>query len=164
MYVPRNNEITKIEIATSGCFGSCPSTAISIDSNLSYKFYGGRYASLKGYYLGKVTTGFWDTLNMKLEHIKYKQMDTAYSVNADLPEIELIIHFNGQVRHIQSDFYSKPDSVRNVVDWLKNSYQKVKLHETKNKLQFQTNAQNDPYSPPIDMVKFPPPVRIKKLH
>lgn len=142
-YMPRKNEITKIEIATSGCYGTCQSTAISIDNNLNYKYYGGRYASLKGYYLGKVTKGFWDTLNMKLEHIKYKQMDTTYNVNIDLPETELIIHYNGLVKHIQSDFFRKPDSIWNVLNWLKNSYQKIKLHETKKKIQFQTKAQSN---------------------
>jgi hypothetical protein len=32
----RNNEITKIEVATGGCFGPCQYTAVSIDSSLTY--------------------------------------------------------------------------------------------------------------------------------
>lgn len=60
----RNNEITKIEIATGGCFGPCQYTALSIDSSLTYKYYGGEILSrtnrpedkfkIEGYYTGKI--------------------------------------------------------------------------------------------------------------
>ena len=160
--IPRKNEITKIDIATSGCFGSCPSIAISIDSSLNYKYYGGRYASLRGYYLGRVTNEFWDSLNIKLENINYKRMDTNYSVAADAPESELIIHYGGQIRHIQTMVFGHPDSIVNVLNWLNYSYKHVKLYRSTDKIKFETTAQNEPPKPLVDSVEFPPPVKRPK--
>ena len=33
------NEITKIEVATGSCFGTCPLTVVSIDSSLTYSLW-----------------------------------------------------------------------------------------------------------------------------
>jgi hypothetical protein len=49
-----------------------------IDSTLNMQYYGGYKAALQGYYYGKVTPGFWDTLNIQLRQINFKKLDTAY--------------------------------------------------------------------------------------
>jgi hypothetical protein len=63
----RVNEISKIEVATGGCFGPCQLTAVSIDSSLQYQYYGGdllpgkKRKVIKGYFIGRVNESFWDT-------------------------------------------------------------------------------------------------------
>ncbi|MEQ1734578.1 MAG: DUF6438 domain-containing protein, partial [Bacteroidia bacterium] len=44
----RNNSISKVCIATSGCYGTCPMLSIEIDSSLIYKFYGQKYTDSIG--------------------------------------------------------------------------------------------------------------------
>jgi len=155
----RVNEISKIDIATGGYLGDCPSIAISIDSSLTYKYYGGSFSDKQGYYTGKVTQAFWDSLNIKLEQIKFKRLDTNFTVPMDAPETELKIHFNSQTRHIQTGLFGLPASIANVFRWLINSYHQVKLYPSKDKLQFETEAQREPPKPSIKVVKFPQPVK-----
>jgi hypothetical protein len=96
----RKNEITKVCFATGGCYGTCPFLAIEIDSSLNYKFYGGEYADTTGYFTGKVSQGFWDTLNIKFESINYKQLDTSYEHSIDDLSTETVLYFDKQRKHI----------------------------------------------------------------
>jgi len=147
----KNNEIIKIEVATGGCFGPCQYTAVSIDSSLTYKYYGGPVLSrtnrpedkfkIEGYYVGKVSRALWDTLNMKLEQIRYKQLDTSYEHTVDDQLLEIIIHYNGQTKHIRAQSASLPDSVAKVFHWISESYQFVKPKTVKDTLQFGTILQ-----------------------
>jgi hypothetical protein len=146
-HVPRNNEITRVEVATGGCFGPCQYTALSIDSSLELKYYGGHLLpdrwrkTLQGYYDAKVSRGFWDTLNMKLEHIKYKKLDTARNWVIDSQDFEIIIHYDRGVKHIRFTGDSFPDSVETVFRWIDSSYRTVVLHHIKGPIQFETVVQ-----------------------
>lgn len=110
----RNNEIKKISFATAGCYGKCPFLAIEIDSNLSYKFYGGNYADKHGFFKGTITQGFWDTLNLKFEQIKYKKLDTLYNASVDDMPIESYITYGQKRKPLHGQEMSIPDTVREV--------------------------------------------------
>lgn len=141
----RKNGITKICFATGGCYGDCPYLAIEIDSSLNYKFYGGEYTDSTGYFTGRVTQGFWDTLNMRFEYINYKQLDTSYEHSVDDLSTETILYFDNNRKHVRGQSASLPDSVMTVFNWVMNSYKTVALTRTTvGEIPFETIIQNPP--------------------
>ncbi|HRO74643.1 MAG TPA: DUF6438 domain-containing protein [Crocinitomicaceae bacterium] len=137
----RNNEITRIVFATGGCYGTCPIQAIDIDSTLNFNYHGVRYTRKKGFYTGVVTKGFWDTLNMKLENINFKELDTTYEYSVDGLSTEIFIYYNNKVKHIHGEYSDLPDSVRIVYDWLLTSIGTFKFKPTQKRLTFPTIIQ-----------------------
>lgn len=155
--INRNNEITKIELATGDCFGECPLTVVSVDSTLTYKFYGGQYAKKKGYYTAHISQGLFDTLIIKLMSINYKQLNTSYEHSVDDQSLELIVHYQNKVKHVRAQSSSLPDSVSKVFYFLANTYKAVKLTQIKDSIRFETVIQKPL---PVDLVKFPPNFRV----
>lgn len=166
-YRQRKNEITKIEIATGGCFGPCQSTVTSIDSSLEYRYFGGetyflpqdaaKDGKLKGYYSGKIRQGFWDTLNIKFENIDYKHLDTSYQHSVDDQSLEIFIHYGNKIKHIKAQSGSLPDSVAHVFYYVINSYKTVKPKPVKDTFLFESEVQRPIPMPDVRNVKFPPP-------
>jgi hypothetical protein len=167
----RTNDITKIELATGDCFGPCQLTAVSIDSNLRYNYYGGEIpypkqepdtTKIYGYFKGNVSKAFWDTLNRKLNEIHYEQLDSAYQHSVDDQSLEVLIYYKGNTKHITAQSASLPDKVRQTFYWIAESYKKTKLSHVKDTITFHTRIQN-PFHLPVDVkgVKFLPPVSIK---
>lgn len=150
--------------ATGGCYGTCPIQAIDIDSTLTFKYHGIEYTDKKGFYTGVVTSGFWDTLNIKLESINYKQLDTAYVHSYDDLSTEVFIYYNSKVKHIYGQSASLPDSVMTVYNWLLESMRTFELKRTQDSLPFQTRIQKPLPPPPKSTLKFIPPTEkeIKK--
>ncbi|HEY4324307.1 MAG TPA: hypothetical protein VGN20_09980 [Mucilaginibacter sp.] len=129
----RNNEITKVELARSGAWSDF-GAAISIDSSLNYKYYNG---NTRKYFTGKITEGFWDTLNIKLEKIKYKIVDTTDNSNiVDANYFELIIHWKNHRRRIVRAHGLQPDSTLNFMLWLNDGCKNVKVHRVNYPIQF----------------------------
>lgn len=157
------NEITKIDFGTGSCLSPCQSIAISMDSSLTYKYYGGPSAPLKGCYTGHITQGFWDTLNMRFKQINYKKLDTADNEAIyDGPLTEMFIFHREKMRHIMLSTYHQPDSILRFINWIENSYQHVALTPSKDTLYFGTAVQNPMPLPKPDNIKFPP--QVKKRH
>lgn len=157
----RKNQINRIDIADGGCMKGCPAVGISIDTSLTLKYYGGYKAKLQGYYSGKVTQGFWDSLNIKLEQIRFKKLDTSNFAELDGQSAEVAVYWNKQKRHFTRSIFEDPDSVSHVLIWIINSYKQVKLHKLTDTVKFETRYQFImPPRPPkykLDQVKFPPP-------
>jgi hypothetical protein len=107
----RNNQISRIEIATGECYRHCPQIAVSIDSSLTFKYYGGKNAKVKGYYTGDISSQLWDTLNIKLEAIQYKKLSFQGGLLDD-QGIELIIHYQSKVAHIETTINYSSDSIK----------------------------------------------------
>jgi hypothetical protein len=126
----RNNEINRIYFATGGCFGECPVFAMEIDSTLTYKFNGIKYTNKQGFYIGKVTQEFWDTLNIKFERINFKQLDSSYEQTLDDVSTETIIYYGKNRKHIRGQEASLPENVRDVYKWLMESYKTIELKQT----------------------------------
>jgi hypothetical protein len=164
----RHNEITKIEIATGGCFGPCQLTAVVIDSSLLYHYYGGEIRpalfpkpeqreKLVGYYTGIITKDFWDSLNVKLEKINYKQLDTAYERSVDDESLEVFIHYGNKVKHIKAQSASLPDSVAQVFYYIIKSHKLLKLKSTTDTFEIESKIHLPLPMPNIRKIKFPPP-------
>eukprot|EP01037_Dinobryon_pediforme_P016380 gene16380-16558_t len=73
-------DITKVELTRSGAWSDFGGS-ISIDSSLNYKYYGDYGKVKQWFFTGKVSTQFWDTLNQKLKHIKYKTLSVTDNEN-----------------------------------------------------------------------------------
>ena len=151
----QDNEINRIVFATGGCYGTCPIQSIDIDSTLTFKYHGVKYTDKKGFYTGVVTNGFWDTLNIKLESINYKQLDTAYDHSVDDLSTEIFIYYKGKVKHIYGQSASLPDSVMSVYDWLLKSIRTLDLKTTQDSLIFPTIIEKP--LPMPENIKFVPP-------
>jgi hypothetical protein len=161
------NEISKIEVATGDCYGPCQLTAVSIDSSLILNYYGGDTpftepvsdtVKLRGYFTGKISKAFLDTLNKKLNLIQYQQLDSAYQHSVDDQSLEVIIYYKGKVKHVRAQSASLPEKVRETIYWIANIYKRVKLTPVNDPISFHTTEQN-PFKAPIDVkdVKFAPP-------
>ncbi|MDB5112754.1 MAG: hypothetical protein JWR67_3868 [Mucilaginibacter sp.] len=155
-----NNEIIKVELARSGAWSDF-GASMSIDTSLNYKYFGD-YGNVKqGYFIGKVTHKFWDTLNQKFEQIKFKTIDTNDNTNvADANYFEVIIHWKNEKRRIIRVRPRENDSIINVFLWLNDSFKYIKLHPIKNHIKFETTLHIK--TAISDSVKFPPPT-IKEL-
>ncbi len=148
------NEISRIVFATGGCYGNCPIQAIDIDSTLTFKYHGIEYTDNKGFYRGFITNGFWDTLNIKLKGVNYKQLDTIYARSHDDLSTEIFIYYNDKVKHIYGQSSSLPDSVMSVYYWLLESMKTFELKRTVDSLTFPTRIQKP--LPPIPPLEFNP--------
>jgi hypothetical protein len=163
------NEITKVELATGSCLGLCPMTVVSIDSSLNLKFYGGSYVVKKGYYTSKITSKIWDSINIKLESIDYKNLYVKYFPPIDDQTLELIVHYkNNKVKHVLASSFDlahvkNSNSTAKVFYWISEIYKSVKLVAVKNLIKFETTKilNPSPPKPKIDQVKFPPPIKHK---
>lgn len=168
----RNNEITKIEIATTGCFGFCQPTVVSIDSSLTYRFWGekipfisssdsGKNKKLIGYYSAKISQAYWDTLNMKLENINYKRLDTMYNHTVDDESLEVFIHYGHEVKRIRAQSGSLPNGVGEAFYYIIKSYKVVKPAPTKDTFIFESKLKPFP-GPDVRDIRFPPPTKKEK--
>jgi hypothetical protein len=155
---PHINEITKVELARSGAWSDYGAT-ISIDTSLNYRYYGD-YGNIKqGFFTGKISEKFWDTLNQKFEQIRYKKLPVSDNAHvADVNYFELIIHWKNGKRRIQRAWGYPPDSVLSVIKWIDTSYQKVKLHQAKDTIRFE-GTYHRPMQHLFDSIRFPPPIK-----
>lgn len=156
--VQPNNEITKVELARSGAWSDY-GAAISVDSSLSYKYCDNNQK--QHYFVGKVDEKFWDTLNRKLEEVKFRSLPATDNKHIEDAEYyELIIHWKNKKRRLTRVWdFPQQDSVLNVIKWLNDSYKRAKLHQVNYPIKFETTYQNPPIQPKIDQVKFPPPIK-----
>lgn len=156
--VAKKYEINKIEIATGGCLRGCPVIGEIIDSSLAFTYYGGYKAKFQGYYEGKVTQAFWDTLNLKLKQINFKKLDTSATLPLDGESAEVVFYWGNHKRHVFKSIYDDPDSVSHLLIWIVNSYKRMELHKLSGIVLFETTFQfMTPPKPKRDNVKFPPP-------
>lgn len=152
----RPNEIKRVVFASGGCFGQCPIQAFEIDSTLIVKYYGVEYTDHIGYFTGNISTGFWDTLNIKLENINYKQLDSSYEHSVDDLSTEIYIYYNNKVKHIHGQSASLPDSVMMVYEWLMTEIKQIKMQPSKESFEFPTIVEK-PLPVITENIKFTPP-------
>jgi hypothetical protein len=140
----------RISFATGGCMGHCPYLAIAIDSSLNYYFEGVEYCDSlhTGFFIGKISQDFWDTLNMKFEQIDYMHLDSAYEHSADDLATEIFIYTKDKRKRIIGQEMSLPENLLKVYGWLFNSYKTMRLSKV-----IDTKIQN-PVPPP------PPPITL----
>jgi hypothetical protein len=154
----QTNEITKVELARSGAWSDFGAT-ISVDSSLAYKYFGDYGKVKQGYFIGRVSRRFWDTLNQKLEEINFKTINSSDNLSvADVNYFEVIVYFKNQKRRIIRVNPREKDAVINAFMWLNDSYKNIKLYQFKNAIKFETTYHELP-KPSLKQIKFPPPTK-----
>jgi len=143
-----SNEISKIELVRTGAWSQRAATTI-IDSSLVLGYWnvGGEGEHIKkgGYFVGKITAGFWDTLNLRIEKLSLKTIKPEiYLPYRDGSFFELVIHWRNHKRSIMRDYGVKQDSVVDFLKWLDKTYQNVHLQPTSKILKFETSYHNLP--------------------
>jgi len=132
--------IWKVEVATTECNGLCQSTLTVVDSNLNYRFYGGRVAKggdygrkgkIFGFYTAKISRRFWDSLTTRLEDNDYQSLDTGYQQENDVQFLEILVHYGKQVKRIHGYVIDLPDDIAKTIYWVAGSYAAIRPVATK---------------------------------
>lgn len=153
----RKNEITRIELARSGAWSDWGAT-ISINDSLDYKYWGDYDTIKQRYFIGKVTSKFWDTLNHKLEVVHFKTADTMTNMSVkDANYYELIIHWKGGRKRILRVSVGNPDTVLTLCKWIATTYKTINLQRINHTIKFETVFHNPSIRLSFDSVEFPPP-------
>lgn len=153
--------LSRVSFAVGGCYDSCNFQAIRVDSHLTYQYYGqdtlewyGRTrAPLQGYYTGRVTQAFWDTLVAKIERARLAEDAPLYpdwreSYDGGL-DVEWVLSApKGQVR-LRGQRGRASAAVSELEAWLSASYQQAKLHPSPDSLLFETSCQYWSEPPPF---------------
>ena len=153
---PESN-IIKVQLVRSGAWSDY-GAAISIDSSLNYNYYSRNLRH--GYFGGKISRKFWDSLNQKFKALNFKVLPTDPHAKAvpDGEYFELIIYWKeGKISVDRSVRYTSPNPVDQTFSWLNNSFKKVRLHRLKDPVKFETTFDN---IPPLsaDSGEFLPPL------
>lgn len=147
-------QISKVELATGFCEGACQPTAVLIDSSLNYFYYGDtitpflklpgdqRDDRIEGYYEGRISKELWKAITAKLNQIDFQDLDSLYQRSVDDQRLEIIVHYQGKVKHIRAQSSSLPDTVRKVFYWIAESYKHEKLTPTEDSSRFETYLHN----------------------
>lgn len=153
----KTNTIEKVILGTGYCHGDCVFQAIEIDNNLKYKYYGGKNAEKKGYFIAKADKKLWDELEIMFNKIKINDLDTLYDRTYDDQSFELIIYANGKRKHIKAQYESLQKELKDIVDFLSGSYKNVDLQPIDYVIDFESKIQKEQI--PDSVPKFPPPSR-----
>lgn len=123
-------KFNKLHFTASACYGTCPVLNIDIDNKGTYYLTGGEYAEpYKGAYRGVLTARQLDTLNYLLQTSELKIMHTwkqGFKVS-DAPGYNFTIYYNDKKLKIKTE--KPPLNLVDLVDFLVNSYRRVKLKE-----------------------------------
>ncbi|WP_158827195.1 DUF6438 domain-containing protein [Mucilaginibacter lacusdianchii] len=149
--------INKVELATGHCYGYCQPTAVCIDSDFNYYYYGDtitpflqrpndkNHDRIEGYFVGKINKQLWDTLINKLYQIDFEKLDDEYQRSVDDQSLELIVYYQSKTKHVRAQSASLPKDVRGVLYWIANSYKRVKLMPSKDNMRFKTSIHKVPW-------------------
>jgi len=73
-----NEDYDKIIISSSGCYGSCPISNISIDNNGNIFYYGQHFNSKNGFFKSNITKGEYQTLQTNFKKADIKRLEDHY--------------------------------------------------------------------------------------
>ena len=144
----RESKITRVVFATGGCFRTCPILSIDMDNTLSVKYHGVMYTPKTGFYTGSLDKHIWDSLTFKLDSINFEHLDSNYSKSIDDLETEILIYYEGKVKHIKGQSASLPIDVMNIYNWLIKSIPEIELKQTRDSLAFPTVIEKPASEPP----------------
>lgn len=146
--------IEKVILGMGYCHGDCVFQAIQIDSNLEFKYYGGKNSEKKGYFISKVSPSLWKELEIRLDKINLNDLDTLYNQSYDDQSLELILYAKGTKKHVKAQYESLPQELKDVVNLLSGSYKNVNLQPVNYVIDFESKIQKEQI---LDSVpKFPP--------
>ena len=153
----RESNIIKVQLVRSGAWSDY-GAAISMDSSLNYHYYS---RNLKyGYFGGKISRRFWDSLNQKFEKLKFRTLGTdPFATSAsDGQHYDLIVYWKDGKTSIQRGaYYDSLNPVDKAFHWLNNSFKEVRLRRLKYAIKFEATFEDIPPLP-ADSSDFIPPL------
>jgi len=153
---PKNYEITKIELARPSGYPDYGAT-FRIDSSLVYQYWGDYKDIKQGFFIGKISKTFWDTLNSKLNKAKFKTATPLTDVSCvDCRSYELIIYWNNHKRRFDRVSGLRQDSILAFMRWVDSSYKIISLKQIKDSIKFEVSP-HEPPKPKFKSIAFPPP-------
>jgi hypothetical protein len=152
------NEIKRISITVTGRRPG-KQMAISIDSTLTY-FYmeTSHFNDSTGIFSGKITQGFWDSINKEIEKIPAAQLDSSYKdETADCGEFVMLLTYNNKKREVTFNGCDCPRSFIDFYNWLWKNQKQIALKPC-----FEILPK--PIPPPVEELKATPPKGHKSKH
>ena len=136
------NQIKRVTFAISsyGCENGCPAAAVSIDSNLTINYYGGKFSYRKGYFKGKINRTTWDSIQFRFNKFISYGIDTTKLGKTDCPFLEIYItdKKSKHIFKINSGKLAKTDS--EILKWFQRIAETAPLEQT-DSLTFETSIQ-----------------------
>ena len=136
----RKTDFQKICLSSSLCYGDCPATAIEISSDGNIKFFGGKYSKLAGFYNGKITTGFIDTLKTQLSAsiVNRENLSNVPPIDAPVCDIKIMSDIDTlDIYGCPSDF---PFRLRELYQMIMGAYMKAELKKADKPIEFETKS------------------------
>jgi len=148
----RDWKIERIGFYSTGCFGSCPSMYLEIDSIGNILFNGKMYTKKEGLYSGVLSKKELKTIKSEINNIKLDSLEKMYSANwTDDQTCGIIIETkNGTYESSAYGFNEEPIELRILFHRLMELYKNVELKKDTtivNKFQFK-RFQYKGYLPP----------------
>jgi len=123
---------SKIMLASSGCFGTCPMELILIDSNRNVLFQGIRYTNTIGLYTAKMPERMYKHILEAFSKVDIDTLKNRYETRwTDLETITVLFEKNGKIYKSIEDYGHKaPYEYQAAYTYLRNVYSKLKLKQT----------------------------------
>jgi hypothetical protein len=150
----KQNEIRSVELMRIGAW-SDEGAILSIDSTLTYRYLD---RTKKHSYIGTVSESFWDTLNNRVEALKFWNATFLPHENCkDCLVFVVILRWKNQERKILRAWNEPNDSLLTTLIWLNDSYKRIKLRQVDSLFKFEMRPPTLPDFG-IKQVHFPPPI------
>jgi hypothetical protein len=137
--IEAKNAMVPVEIffASSGCFGSCPSLFLKVDSGNHVQFYGERYTDSTGSYTGAITKVEYNAIISRIHNLNIDSLKTNYEAGwTDDQTCAVMITAPGMQIHASVYGYDKePVELRILMNYLAKLYKRIHLKK---------NALNEP--------------------
>jgi len=124
-----NENYDKIIISSSGCFGSCPVSNISIDNNGNIFYYGQYYNTQNGFFKSKITKKEYQKIQTNFKRADIKHLEDNYEANwTDDETVTITFVKNNKIVKSISDYGTQSPAV---LIWaytpVRYLYQQIKL-------------------------------------
>ncbi len=145
----------KILFASSGCFGSCPSMSLEIDSSRNFLFWGGGYTNNKGFYRGQLSLAQYQQVLTRVRQLPLDSLKEKYEADwsDDQTAGIVIITKDKQIESAAYGFDKEPVELRVLFHKLSELYKTVPLKPD--------SSITLDYFYRYNILKLPPPPRIE---
>lgn len=142
--------IDQITLSLDPCFGACPISSISINSEGNIFYYGKGNVKNEGFFTGKIRKEIFNEIVADLNNIRFTELENKYTAGpvTDLPGFSVtFVKDNKILKSIYDYGYSSPRNLRGILNKVQYAYQDANLKEIV-------------YSYPIINGNFPPKLMI----
>jgi hypothetical protein len=122
---------SNVSFFSSGCFGSCPSIILEIDSSRNVKFYGRSYVKLKGGFKGTLEFNDYSIILKKIRNLQLDSIKEYYSASwTDVQTSGIVIDYdNKSLNSLVYGFDKEPIELRILFHKLIEIYKSIDLEK-----------------------------------